>query len=541
VAGLAASFGSGAMTNSIAEIEQCPVMLVIGSNTTENHPVLSTMMKRAVLKHGAKIIVADPRRIPLVKDAALWLRQRPGTDLALINGLLHVILAEGLQDQEFIDQRTEGFEALKASVEKYDPAAVEEITGIPAADIEAAARLIGTAERAGIFYAMGITQHTVGTDNVKALANLAMATGNVGKESAGVNPLRGQNNVQGACDMGALPGDFPAYQKVANPEARAKFAQAWGLESITDTPGLTVTEMVDAAAEGKLKALYIMGENSMVSDPDLNHLRHALDKLDFLVVQDIFLTETAQKADVVLPSACWAEKDGTFTNTERRVQLIRKAVTAPGQAWPDWKILSELAGRLGQEWDYSGPEEIMAEIAAVTPSYAGITYPRLESLGGLHWPCPSTDHGGTCVLHVDGFARGKGMFHVVEHQEPAELPDDTYPYILTTGRNLYQYHTGSMTRRSVGLADIAPECLVEINPLDAENLGLATGDAVKVSSRRGSLEAKVWVTDKVAPQVVFIPFHYAEAAANELTNPALDPISKIPEFKVCAVSLEKAA
>ena len=529
------------MTNSIAEIVDCPVMLVIGSNTTENHPVISTFIKQAVLNKNAQVIVADPRRIPLVKDAAMWLRQRPGTDLALVNGLIHVILEEGLEDKDFIQNRTEGLEALEESVAKYDPASVEATTGIPAADIQAAARMFAGAERAAIFYAMGITQHTVGTDNVKALANLAMVTGNVGKEAAGVNPLRGQNNVQGACDMGALPGDLPAYQKVANSEARAKFAEAWGLESITETPGLTVTEMVDAAAQGKLKGLLIMGENSLVSDPDLNHLRKAISSLDFLVVQDIFLTETARMADVVLPGACWAEKDGTFTNTERRVQRIRRAVPAPGEAWPDWKILQELAKRLGLEWAYQGPAEIMEEIATVTPSYAGITYQRLETLGGLHWPCPNTEHGGTCVLHVDGFARGKGLFHAVEHREPNELPDESYPFILTTGRNLYQYHTGTMTRRSPGVNDMAPECLVEINPDDAAALGLSTGDIVKVSSRRGVLESKAWVTDKVEPRVVFIPFHYAEAAANELTNPALDPVSKIPEYKVCAVKVEKAA
>jgi formate dehydrogenase alpha subunit len=538
VAGLAAAFGSGAMTNSIAEIIDCPMMLVIGSNTTENHPVIGTFIKQAVLHRKAKVIVADPRRIPLVQDAALWLRQRPGTDLALINGLIHVILSEGLKDTEYIESRTENFPALKESVAGYDPAAVEAITGIPAEEIKTAARMFAKAERAAIFYAMGITQHTVGTDNVKALANLAMVTGNVGKEAAGVNPLRGQNNVQGACDMGALPGDFPAYQKVANSEVRAKFAEAWGLESITETPGLTVTEMVDAAAQGKLKGLLIMGENSMVSDPDLNHLRKAMGALDFLVVQDIFLTETAQMADVVLPTACWAEKDGTFTNTERRVQRIRRAVLTPGQAWPDWKILRELARRLGGDWDYQGPAEIMEEIATVTPSYSGINYQRLESLGGLHWPCPTAEHGGTCVLHVDGFARGKGMFHAVEHREPNELPDQDYPFTLTTGRNLYQYHTGTMTRRSAGVDDMAPECLVEINPGDAESLGLATGDMAKVTSRRGSLESKVWVTDKVDQRVLFIPFHYAEAAANELTNPALDPVSKIPEYKVCAVKVE---
>jgi formate dehydrogenase alpha subunit len=541
VAGLATSFGSGAMTNSIAEIEDCPAMLVIGTNTTENHPVIGTVMRRAVLNKGAKIVVADPRKIPLVQDAALYLRQRPGTDLALVNGLIHVIIRDGLQDQEFIDNRTEGFEAVKESVQKYDPASVEKITGVPAADIEAAAHILGEAERAGIFYAMGITQHTVGTANVKSLANLAMVTGNVGKTSSGVNPLRGQNNVQGACDMGALPGDFPAYQKVANSEMRDKFAQAWGLESISETPGLTLTEMMDAAGEGKLKGLFIMGENSLMSDPDVNHVRKSLANLDFLVVQDIFLTETAAMADVVLPTACFAEKDGTFTNTERRVQLVKKAVNPPGQAWPDWKILAELGSRLGQGWDYASPEAIMEEIASVTPSYAGINYGRLQKLGGLHWPCPDEEHGGTCVLHVDNFSRGKGLFSVVEHAEPAELPDEAYPLTMTTGRVLYQYHTGTMTRRSVGLEDMAPECLVEVNPRDAEALGLADGEMVKVSSRRGEIQAKAWVTDRVGQGVIFVPFHYAEAAANELTNAALDPISKIPEYKVCAVKLEKAA
>ncbi len=540
MAGLAASFGSGAMTNSIAEIEQCPVMLVIGSNTTENHPVLSTMMKRAVLKNGAKIIVADPRRIPLVKDAALWLRHRPGTDLALINGLLHVILAEGLQDQEFIDQRTEGFEALKASVEKYDPASVEETTGVPAADIEAAARLFGEAERAGIFYAMGITQHTVGTDNVKALANLAMATGNVGKESAGVNPLRGQNNVQGACDMGALPGDYPAYQKVADQAARERMASAWGLEQLPAEPGLTLSQMMDAIEEGRLKGLYIMGENPLVSDPDLGHVEHALGKIDFLVVQDIFLTETAELADVVLPSTCWAESEGTFTNTERRVQRVRQALDAPGSARPDWEILREVGRRLGLEWNYANPRQVMEEIALVTPSYRGINYNRLGRLGGLHWPCPDTGHGGTPILHRDGFVRGRGHFSPVEHREPAESPDAEYPFTLTTGRLLYHYHTGTMTRRAPGLNQLAPECRVELNPADARELGVDTGDQLRISSRRGRIQAQAWVTDRVGPKVVFIPFHFAEAAANRLTQNVLDPVAKIPELKVCAVRVEKA-
>ena len=539
--GLATTLGSGAMTNSISEMRDCQVMLVIGSNTTENHPVIGSTLRQGVVHNGAKLIVCDPRGIDLVRDATLWLRQRPGTDVALINGLLNVILAEGLQDQAFIDERTENFDALVQAVKSYTPDKVSRITGVPADDIKAAARLYAGAQRAAIFYAMGITQHSNGTDNVKSLANLAMACGQFGRPSTGVNPLRGQNNVQGACDMGCLPGDYTGYQKVADPKVRAKMREAWQDKALPAAPGLTVTEMMDAAHQGALKALFIMGENPALSDPDSNHVNASLAKLDFLVVQDIFLTETAQLAHVVLPSACWAEKDGTFTNTERRVQRIRQAVPPPGQAKADWWILNQLGQRLGLPWNYRAPKQIMEEIARVTPSYGGITYARLEKSGGLQWPCPNVKHPGTPILHTAGFARGKGLFVPLKHQEPKEKTTKSYPFTLTTGRVLYHYHTGTMTRRSPGLESLAPYCRVEINTQDAAGLGIKNGDPVRLTTRRGQVDATAWVTERVAPQVIFIPFHYAEAAANKLTTKNLDPEAKIPEFKVCAVRLERLA
>ncbi len=528
------------MTNSIMEMEQCQVMLVIGSNTTENHPVIGTVLRRGVARQGAKLIVCDPREIPLVQDAALWIRQRPGTDIALINGMLHVIIKEGLQNQAFIDERTENFAALKDVVAKYTPAKVAKITGVPAADIEAAARMYAGAERAAIFYAMGITQHSHGTDNVRALANLAMACGQIGRPGTGVNPLRGQNNVQGACDVGCLPGDLPGYQKVANKDVRKQFKDYWG-KTLPAEPGLTLSEMMAAAHKGEIKALFIMGENPLVSDPDTAHVEKSLEHLEMLVVQDIFLTETAALADVVLPAASWAEKDGTFSNTERRVQLIRKAVSPPGQARADWEILVALAGKLGLKWAYASPEKIFEEIAQVTPSYRGISHARLAREGSLQWPCPDKKHPGTPLLHGQAFSRGKGLFSPLEHQEPVERPNARYPFTLTTGRLLYHYHTRSMTGRSVGVDALAPKCELEINPIDAARLAVADGDMLRISSRRGQIVAAAKVTDRVAPQVVFLPFHYAEAAANRLTNTALDPVAKIPELKVCAVQVQKVA
>lgn len=537
VAGLATTFGSGAMTNSIGETEFMKVIFAIGSNTTEQHPVIGMKIKRAVRQNGAKLIVADPREINLVKYAAIWLRHKPGTDVALLNGMMNVIIFEDLYDKEYVATRTEGFEEMRKVVEKYTPEYAEKITGVPAKDIRTAARIYAEAKAASIFFSMGITQHTTGVDNVKSCANLAMLCGNVGIEGGGVNPLRGQNNVQGSCDMGALPIVFSGYQAVANDEARAKFEKAWGV-SLSTKPGLTIVETLNAAHEGKIKALYVMGENPMLSDPDLNHARESLEKLDLLIVQDIVLSETARLAHIVLPAASFAEKDGTFTNTERRVQRIRKAVKAPGQAKADWKIICEMAAKMGYSMKYANPGKVMDEINALTPSYAGITYDRIEDVG-IQWPCPHQDHHGTKILHQGKFTRGLGLMSAVEYREPAEMTDKEYPFILTTGRVLYQYHTGTMTRLSKGITERCPESLVEINPADGKKLGLTGGQFVKVSSRRGTLQAKSDLTERVPEGTIFMNFHFREAAVNLLTNPALDPVAKIPEFKVCAVRIDR--
>ena len=538
VAGLAAAFGSGAMTNSIEEIEFTDVILATGTNTTENHPVISSRVKRAVRQRGAKLIVIDPREIDLVKYATLWLRQKPGTDVAVFNGMMNVIISEGLPAKEYVENRTEGYEALKAVVAKYTPEYVEKISGVPAEDLRKAARIYATAKAASILYCMGITQHSTGTDNVKSVANLAMLCGMVGIEGGGVNPLRGQNNVQGACDMGALPNVFPAYQPVANDEVRGKFEKAWNAK-LPAKPGKTIVELMDAAHKGEIKALYVMGENPMISDPDITHVEAALKHLDLLIVQDILLTETAKLADVVLPSACFAEKDGTFSNTERRVQRVRKAVAPPGQAKADWEILSAIATKMGYPMEYASAEAIMEEIRTVTPSYAGITYERIEK-EGIQWPCPNTDHPGTRFLHKDRFSRGRGLFHAIEYIPPAELPDDEYPMLLSTGRVLYQYHTGTMTRLGKGTTERYPESLAEIHPADAAKLGIEDGQRVRVTSRRGTVEAKAKITGRSDQGMVFMNFHFHEAAVNLLTNPALDPVAKIPEYKVCAVRVEAA-
>jgi len=527
------------MTNPIEDIEKAEVILITGSNTTENHPVLSSYVKRAVVHKGAKLIVVDPRKINITRFAAKWLRPNLGTDVAWINGMMHVILKEGLYPEDYVKTRTVGFEDLKKTVEKYTPQYVEEITGIPKEDLIEAARMYGSARAASILYAMGITQHITGTDNVKSLANLAMLCGNVGVEGGGVNPLRGQNNVQGACDMGGLPNVYTGYQKVADEAVRKRMAEAWGVGELPAEPGLTVTRMMQEAHEGNLKAMYIIGENPMVSDADLNHAEAGLKKLDFLVVQDIFLTETARVADVVLPSASFAEKEGTFTNTERKVQRVRKAVESPGEALEDWRIISGLATRMGYEMTYGSAAEIMEEIGRVTPSYCGIDFGRLEK-DGIHWPCPATDHPGTPCLHVDQFTCGLGVFHAIDFKPPAEVPDEEYPLYLTTGRVLFQYHTGTMTMKTDDLNVLAPECFVEIARADAETYGLKSGDLVRIGSRRGQIEVKTLVSERAVPGTVFIPFHYVKAAANRLTNNALDPIAGIPEFKVCAVRIEKA-
>ena len=528
------------MTNNIADIDNCKTMLVIGSNTTEQHPVIGTRIRRAV-RRGAKLIVADPRSIDLANIAALYIRQRPGTDIALLNGLAHIILKEGLEDKEFIANRTEGFDEWRKVIETYTPARVSEITDIAVDDLFTAARLYGGNKPSAIFYAMGITQHTTGHNNVLSIANLAMLTGNLGKPGSGVNPLRGQNNVQGSCDVGALPNFYTGYQRVIDDAARAKFEKAWGVENLPPKVGLTVGEMLKAARDGKVEAMWIVGENVAMSDPDSHHVIEALNKLDFLVVSELFMTETAELADVVLPAASFAEKDGTFSNTERRIQRVRKAIEPIGECRTDWQIVCDVAKRMDVKagFDFGSAEEIMAEIAWLTPQYAGVTYACIDAKG-LQWPVPSKDHPGTPILHTQQFTRGKGLFSAVEHQEPAENPDEKFPFTLTTGRILQHYHTGAMTRRVPGLEQLAPEERVELNPDDAVKMGVNDGDWLKVSSRRGEVRARAWVTDRVGHGVVFMTFHYAEALTNELTNTAVDPIAKIPELKVCAVKVEKS-
>jgi len=544
VAGLAAAFGSGAMTNSIDELRRAKCIFVIGSNTTEAHPVIALAIKEAVTTGGAELIVADPREIDLVRFAKLHVTQKPGSDVALINAMMNVILTEGLEDKEFIRERTEGFDELAAVLESYTPEKMSEITGVSADDMRAAARAYAGAETGSIVYSMGITQHTTGTDNVKSLANLACLTGNMGRESTGVNPLRGQSNVQGACDLGGLPNVYPGYQKVADDAAKTKFEKAGGggggggSAKLSGSPGLTLMEMMHALEDGTVRALYVMGENPALSDPNLNRTRKALEKAEFIVVQDLFLTETTEYADVVLPSSCFAEKDGSFTNTERRVQRIRKAVDAPGEARDDWRIICDLATAMGYEMSYRDAAEIMDEIASVSPIYGGVSYDRIEAVG-LQWPCPDRDHPGTKFLHEGKFSRGKALLHPIEFRGPAESPDDEYPLTLTTGRMLYQFHTGTLTRRSPEIRQVSPDGYVELHPEVADAAGIADGDTVEVASRRGAVSTRAQVTPRIDKGCIFMPFHFFEGPANMLTNDALDPIAKIPEYKVCAVKIRK--
>jgi formate dehydrogenase alpha subunit len=537
IAGLVQSFGSGAMTNSIEEIGDASCILAIGTNTTVAHPIIGCKIAGAA-RNGAKLIVANPCEIDLVRYADLWLRHNTGTDVALLMGMMRVIVDEGLLDSDFIEERCENFDAFKESLKAFDLDTVEKITGVPGEKIAEAARMYATNSPSTILYAMGITQSSHGTDNVIATANLAMLTGNVGKPSTGVNPLRGHNNVQGACDMGALPNVYPGYQQVADETVREKFEKAWEC-TLSPSPGLTLTEIFDAAGKKQIKAIYLMGENPMLSDPDANHIKESLEALEFLVVQDIFLSETARMADIVLPAVSFAEKDGTFTNTERRVQRVRKAIDPVGNSKPDWWITCQLGQRMGKKgFDFDDPSKIMDEIASLTPSYGGISYQRLED-GGLQWPCPTPEHPGTPILHTEAFSRGKGQFIPLEYKPPMELPDEDYPLVLTTGRSLYQFHTGTLTRKVKGLNILRGEELVEMNPEDAMALGIATGEKVKVISRRGEVVAKANVTDFSPAGTVFMTFHFAESPTNQLTNQALDSVSKIPEYKHCAVRVEK--
>ena len=550
MAGLAASFGSGAMSNSMNDVSKdSQAMLIIGSNTTEQHPVFGTMIRRAVINRGLKVIVADPRKIDMVEYACLHLQHKPGTDIALLNGLMYLILENGWQDQSFIDTRTEGFEEFVSIIKKYPPDKVSETTGVPIEKLYQAAEIMGTIKPMAVIWAMGITQHIVGVRNVMTLANLQMLLGNMGIPGGGVNPLRGQNNVQGACDMGGLPNVYPAYQPVTNEEARRKFESAWGTP-MDGKVGLTVTEMVPGILEDKIHALYILGEDPAVSDPDSAHIRKCLEKIDFLVLQELFPSETSRFADVLLPGVSFVEKEGTFTNTERRVQKLNKVIEPLGEARPDWEIMMGLAKRLLPRrsptpdapyatWNYRNTEEIMNEINALTPSYAGITYDRLNKGKGLQWPCPSIEHPGTPILHISKFARGVGKFAPIDNIPPAELPDANYPWVMSTGRVLYHWHGGQMTRRSEGLMQVYGSALLEVNPDDAFTLGLNENKWVRVSSRRGSIQAEALITDRVPPGMIYANFHFPDASANELTQAVLDPIAKIPEYKVTAVKVEQ--
>lgn len=523
------------MSNSIAETLNNDALFLIGTNTSENHPVIATMMKRAK-NNGSKIIVADPRRIDMADWADLFLQIKPGTNIALINGMCHVIIRDGLLDEAYIAEHTANFEDLKVSLDAYTPEKASAITGVPADDIVKAAHIYAQADAAGIYYAMGITQHSKGTHAVMALSNLALITGNIGKENAGINPLRGQNNVQGACDMGCLPADLPGYQKVIKPAVRMAFEEYWG-RPLSDKVGLTLSEILNAVTEDKVRMLWVFGENPAISDPDTTHVEHALDHCEFLVVSDLFMTETAEFADVILPAVSFAEKDGTFTNTERRVQRVRRAVKPRGNAKPDWEIFMDVMNRLGYDRKYQHPGEIFDEIAQVTPSYRGMDYSRINEVG-IQWPCPTREHPGTKYLHKERIARGHGLLVPIEYQDPMETTDTEYPYILTTGRILYQYHTMSMTGKTEGLNELTGESYVEIAPDMASRHSLKDGDMISLATRRGKITTSVRVTDIIEDEVIFMPFHFAKGA-NVLTNTALDDIAKIPELKVCAVRLEK--
>lgn len=545
VTGLQLSIGSSAMSNSIAEMEHLEAFIVTGSNTTETHPVISNFLKRAVRRNGAKLIVIDPRQIEMTDFATLWLRQRPGTDVAVFQAMAHVVVKEGLYDQDFIAQRTEGFNDYLESLEQYTPEWAEEVSSVPAEQIREAARIYANAQRAAIYWGMGISQSTHGTDNTLSLVNLSLMCGHVGKAGTGLNPLRGQNNVQGCSDSGGLPNVFTAYQRVDSLDIRQRFENYWGT-TLNPTPGLTATEMVDGALSGAVRGMFVLGENPMMSEPNLNHARHALEHLEFLVCQDIFINETGEMADVILPATSFAEKDGTFTNTDRRIQRCRTAVTPVGNSRPDWDILCDLGrrveARLGVQltagFNYSHPEAIWEEMRQLTPDFWGIDYARLEREGGVHWPCPSFDHPGTPFLFADDFPRGKGKFWEVEYDTKSELPDAEYPYNLSTGRVLYHWSGSTMTGRS-RLEDVYPEAVCEIHPHDARDLGLETGDWVNVSSRRGTITLRVLVTGRSPERTVFVPFHFAEAAANLLTLDRIDSRAKIPDYKNTAVKIEK--
>jgi formate dehydrogenase alpha subunit len=549
VVALQQAIGSSAMSNTASEVIHNDVFIVTGSNTTENHPIIALQMKAAVQKHGAKMIVIDPRRLELVDFAELWLPLKPGTNVPLFSAMAHVIIHEGLVNQEFLDSRTEGFEEFRQSIEQFTPEYAELVSGVDRELIRQAARMYANAERGAIYWGMGISQLSHGTASALSLIHLAFLTGHVGREGTGLNPLRGQNNVQGASDMGAMPFHYPGYMRVDLPPNAEKWEKAWNMEpgGLSQKLGLTTTEILGHAHPGGVRALFIMGENPMMSEPNLNVTHHHMQQLEFLVVQDLFINESGAFADVFLPAVSWAEKDGTFTNTDRRVQRVRQAIQPRGQSRPDWQIICDLArrieARLGRPhstgWDYSHPSEIMQEISLNVPEFSGLTYERIEKTG-LQVPVWDAEHPGTSYLFSESFPRGRGKFFPLEFVPVVEQPDDEYPFILTTGRVLEHWHGGTMTRHSQ-LNALYPEALAQISPIDAEMLGIFDGMPVRVCSRRGEVVLRASVNEKTSAGVVFIPFHFVEAAANLLTIDALDPEARIPEYKACAVQVVPAS
>ena len=537
VAGLSLSFGSGAATNPFEDVLNADLILMWGSNAVEAHPLAGRRVAQAKLK-GIPIIVLDPRYTPTARLADDWVRFNPSTHIALANSMMYWIIQEGLQDKEFIEKRTKGFEDLKKTVENYKD--VENITGVPTEKVKELARKYASAKNAVIIYCLGITELSTGTDNVRSMGNLSLVTGNVGRPGTGVNPLRGQNNVQGACDMGAYPNVYSGYQKCELPEMRKKMEEAWGVTDLPEWYGSTLTEQINECGD-PIKAMYVFALNPVVSYPDSNHVKRSLEKLDFLVVQDIFWTETCEYADVVLPGVSFAEKDGTFTSGERRVNRIRKAVEAPGDAKEDWEIFVLLAQKLGLKgFDFKSPEEIWDDMRRVTPSMAGISYARMEKPESVHWPCPAEDHPGTPILHKEKFssADGLGTMFGLEYRPPAEVADAEYPFTLMTGRLIFHYHTRTQTDRAKLLHYEVPEGYVQINTEDAKKLNIRNGEKIKVRSRRGESLPVARVTDEVAPGVLFMAMHFPNGA-NALTNTVLDPLSKMPELKHCAVAVEK--
>lgn len=527
------------MTNSFADFMKAKMIIMVGTNMSEAHPVAATFVKDAVLA-GAKLIIVDPRCTDMVDFAELHVQLKVGSDVALINGIMNVLINENLYDKEYVDTCTVGFEELKAKAMEYPPERAAEISGVPADTIRDLARRLASTKPAMLMYTLGITEHICGVNNVMSCANLQMLLGNVGFECGGVNPLRGQNNVQGACDMGALPNVFPGYQRVDNADARAKFAKAWNVESLPDKPGMMMPTMMENLPTGKVKALYIFGENLANTEPDIRHVEHCLESAEFMVCQDIFPTETTRFADVILPAAAWSENDGTFSSSERRVNRVRTASTPPGQAKPNWWIFKEIAKRMGHDWASDSAQEIWDnEVSVLAPSLAGIKYRRLEN-DGIQWPAPTEDHDGTPTLHKDGkFTCGLGVLKAIDWIPPAEVPDQEYPMVLSTGRRLYHYHTRTQTGRCEGINVLLREETADISAADARKKGIADGEMIKVKSRRGEVKVRARVTMEVPEGLVWMAFHFREGNANWLTNPAYDPITQTAEYKACAVRIDK--